>query len=151
MRILIMGWPNTGKSTLAKRMAKELGLEHFCTDPQAMCPEGVKGIPNDLDWSAGSQWVASHLLGREGLLIEGVALPRALRKWREANPNKNPPADKILILKNFYVLPNKGQQTMGKGHDKVLGEIMGWIMPLIERRIHALESPGCHLTIGQPE
>jgi len=131
MRILIIGWPKTGKTTLAKKMAAELNLEHRCTDPQKLCDPGVTGIPDSLDWSGGSAYVVEKLFGRPNSIIEGVAIPRALRKWKESNPNKPLPFDRIIHLKTVHTDLVKGQVAMGKGIDTVLRGILPW-MPKIE-------------------
>jgi predicted kinase len=132
---LIIGWPGTGKTTLAKDLAETHQLEHLCTDPQRLCPPGVKGTPDGLNWSGCSQFVADNWLGNHSSVIEGVAVLRALRKWREKwakNPNVPFPADKIILLKNPLKPLSKGQITMGKGHDTVLTELLPWIKDLLE-------------------
>ncbi len=122
-----MGWPKTGKSTLGSRLAKDLGLTHLCTDPQAMCPPGVQGVSDRLEWSEVSQFVSDEWLGLPDTIIEGVALPRALRKWKLANPCSSPPCDKIIFLKGAHCPLLVGQINMGKGMDKVLAELRPWL------------------------
>lgn len=63
----------------------------------------------------------------DNAVIEGVAVPRSLRKWKAKNPGKVPPCDLIIWLKMSYgdLLP--GQISMGKGLDGVMGEILPWI------------------------
>ena len=132
-RVLIVGWPGAGKTYMARELAQELGVPHLCTDPQNQCPPGVFGIPNDLEWSESSQFVANHLLGVDGV-IEGVAVPRALRKWHESNPGMRPPADRIIWLEPRYQGLTSGQIAMGKGLDTIMGELEDWLGKLIERK-----------------
>lgn len=126
MRILILGWPGVGKSTLAKQLAKDKVVRHLCTDPQRLCDSGVEGVSDALDWSAASQWVCDNWIGKENTVIEGVGVVRALRKWREKNPGKPIPADQIIHLKEPHKPLDSRQVGMGKGHDKVFSEIADW-------------------------
>ena len=109
-RIGIAGGPNTGKTTLAGR----LGGDVLHTDSVL-----------ELGWSECSEHVATEWLTREGeLVVEGVALVRALRKWLEANPAGRP-IDRLLVLTEEYgETLSKGQAAMTKGHNTVLGKIL---------------------------
>lgn len=129
-RIVIIGWPRAGKSTLAAT----LSLKHLCTDPQSVCPKGVQGVPDDLSWSEASRFVADSWLGRPGTVIEGVGAARALRKWIKANPGRKPPVDKVIVLKTQYGRPTNEQTIMGRGVDTVLKEITPMIQDIIEVR-----------------
>lgn len=131
-RILIIGWPKAGKTTFAKSLAEREKLVHLCTDSQERCPEGLTGTPNGLGWSEVSQWVSDNWLGREAV-IEGVALPRALRKWREEHPGEPPPADRIIVLDRRAPDMKQGQVSMGKGMDTVFAELEDWLSPKIEK------------------
>lgn len=122
-RILITGGPKTGKSTLAKDVSQKTGAKHYCTDPRSMCDEGVTGIPDYLDWSGGSLFVSENWLGKRQL-IEGVAIPRALRKYHRNNPGLPPPCDKLIVLETEHEPLTKGQESMKKGLLKVLKEVL---------------------------
>src|SRR5688572_32716971 len=103
-RIVIIGGPHVGKTTLSKRLKDELGIEntHHSDD--------IK----HLDWNASSE-VASHWFDEDGdFIIEGVQMDRALRKWLRANPDKSIDAD-ILLLDKPYGSLLQGQQSMAKG------------------------------------
>jgi dephospho-CoA kinase len=115
MRIAIIGWPGTGKTTLGKQLAEQLGVPYRSTDE-------VK----DLGWSESSLEV-SKWFDQPNWVIEGVALPRALRKWSANNPGQPPPVDKIIHLKTQYRELEKGAISMGKGIDTVLNEIRPWL------------------------
>lgn len=132
MRVLIVGWPRSGKTTYARDLAQKLGLEHLCTDPQNKCDPGVRGIPNDLEWGESSQFVANHLLGLNAI-VEGVSVPRALRKWREMNPGSPPPVDKVIWLDPRFEQVTSGHMGMGKGIDQVMEELQSWLGDRIER------------------
>ena len=108
----ITGGPNTGKTTLAQSMGGP------CVHTDDFIGMG---------WSEASEHVAS-LFGGNGL-VEGVALPRALRKWLDANPNGRP-LERLIVLSVPHVARNDGQERMAKGHDTVLNGIL----PELERR-----------------
>jgi hypothetical protein len=123
-RIVILGGPRTGKTTLSGVL---IGPE----------PEfAVFGIPvrhsDDLiaelahlgkdAWSEGSRRVTEWLDEPGPWIIEGVALARALRKWREAHPGEPPPVDRVIRLTTPHVELSKGQAAMAKGEDHVWRE-----------------------------
>ncbi len=118
-RILIVGWPGTGKSTLAEKMGGGRSTDDL----------------THLGWSEASE-AASYWFDEEGdWIIEGVSVPRALRKWKERNPDKPPPVDKVINLTKQYRALEKGAITMGRGIDKVTAEIMPWLSQVeIENR-----------------
>ncbi len=100
MRIGIAGGPRTGKTTLARSMGLELGLPVLSTD-QVM----------DLGWSETSTEV-TRWFSTPDVIIEGVALGRALRKWLAVNP-QGKPLDILHVLVLPHVTLTKGQRTMG--------------------------------------
>jgi GTPase SAR1 family protein len=110
MRILIIGGPKTGKTTLANR----LGGNVRSTDD-------VK----DLGWSEASAEVATWFDEPGPWVIEGVAVPRALRKWMRNNPGQPLPVDKITWLSGAFHPLTTGQQSMTKGIETVMSEIVG--------------------------
>jgi len=129
-RILITGAPRTGKTTLARKMSLDLGLSHWCTDPNRLCPPAVGGSPDDLDWSECSEWVAQHWIGTHAI-IEGVAVPRALRKWRALHPDEPPPVDRLLVLSQQRERLTKRQEAMGTALLDVLDELGDWLAPVL--------------------
>jgi hypothetical protein len=114
-RVAITGWPKTGKTTLAQ----SLGGGRSTDDT----------IEMGLGWSEGSAEVSTWFDKPGPWIIEGVAIPRALRKWHERHPGENPPIDKLIILGTTHEQLNPGQTSMGKGIDKVLADIMPWLRP----------------------
>lgn len=121
MRICITGGPKTGKTTLANRIADEYG-DHVGT---------TVAHTDDLiathEWSAASLEV-SHWLDAPGpWIIEGVAVSRALRKWRDAHPGERPPIDKLIVLSHPWVQLTGGQAAMAKGVATVQADIEPWL------------------------
>lgn len=88
-RIVILGGPNCGKSTLASRLATTHRLTALCTDPQHLLPSTMNGTPSDLDWGGENgvgQWVAAKWLGRDRTVIEGCHAADALKHWVNSYP-----------------------------------------------------------------
>lgn len=121
-RIVIAGGPLRGKSTLAQ----SFGHPVFCTDAASLAREVIPGttyLPEGLDWSASSAYVAEHWLTMDGpWVIEGVATARALRKWAESHPT-GLPADRILLLPKAVRTCTPKQEGMAQGVHKVWNEI----------------------------
>lgn len=113
MRILIIGGPKTGKTTLAT----ELGERH------KIVPRSTDELVGKLDWSAASAEVARWFEAAGDWIIEGVAIPRALRKWLAAHP-VGQPADKIVFMSQTLQPLTPGQEAMGKGLMTVWTEIL---------------------------
>ena len=83
VKIIIIGGPLCGKSTLASQFRKE-GTPTFCSDPKTTVrspEEGVTYLPDGLDWSAGSEYIAKNWLTMPPpWCCEGVGMVRAIRK-----------------------------------------------------------------------
>lgn len=120
MRIVITGWPGTGKTTLASEMGGGRSTDE------------VMG----LGWSESSLAVSQWFDEPGPWIVEGVTVPRALRKWMTNNPGKAPPIDKIIMLHGAYHELSKGQTSMGKGIDTVMRQISTWLasVPTEHRR-----------------
>jgi hypothetical protein len=118
-RIVILGGPRTGKTTLAR----ELWSEQVNGRTSSADPVAIRLHSDDImhmGWSEASEHVARDWLSAPGpWIIEGVALSRALRKWREAHPGEPPPVDKIIRLTTPYVELEGGQIAMMKGEHTV--------------------------------
>lgn len=103
-RILIAGGPKAGKTTLANGLAAQGGVTLLHTDD----------LIDTHDWSSASDEVASWM-SREGpWVIEGVAVPRALRKWLQANP-EGMPCELALWLSEPKERLTLRQSAMAKG------------------------------------
>jgi len=128
-RIVIIGGPRVGKSTLSQKLRDELGIANL------RCSDDVK----HLGWSESSEFASKWFDDQGDWIIEGVQMARALRKWLAANPDKTLDAD-ILTLHQPYEARLRGQESMTKGVFTVFREIQS---ELVKRgaRVHKLKSP----------
>lgn len=103
MKILIAGGPKTGKTT---------------DYPDAKHTDDLI----ELGWSEASYQVATDWMKHDGdWTIEGIAVPRALRKWLDANEGQ--PCDKVIYY-NFSKVPlTKDQKALAKGCKTVWEQI----------------------------
>lgn len=118
MRVCLTGPPRTGKTTMAAELGQLSGAPILHTD-DAM----------HLGWSPASEEVANWLDRPGDLIIEGVAIPRALRKWL-ARGHAGKPVDVVVLMRTPFVPLSRGQVSMGLGLMRVLAEIR----PELERR-----------------
>lgn len=118
-RCVIAGGPRTGKSTLAVRAGERYGRKVRYAD----------SLVGTHEWSDASAEVATWLDDPGDWIVEGVATPRALRKWLAANPGKKLDAT-VVWLRSPIQVQSKGQQTMTSGVAKV------WraVKPELEKR-----------------
>lgn len=116
-RLAITGGPRTGKTTLAKSLI-DLGYRLRQTDD----------LINGWDWHESSHQASFWFSQAGPYCIEGVAVPRALRKWLKRCDGK--PLDRLVVLQGPMVTLTPGQQTMAKGVDTVLNEIL----PILRNR-----------------
>lgn len=124
-RIAIVGGPRTGKTTYARKLADKLGLPLVNTDDF---------IP--LGWAGSSGKAAEVIAGARRLLIEGVTVPRALRRLIEDHPRRRP-IERLIILGRPKIKRTKGQEAMARGLAKILDEILPRLRRLgviVERR-----------------
>lgn len=111
-RVLVAGGPRVGKSTLSEFAAKRLGVPAQHTDDTI-----------ELGWSNASAHVSQWFDKPGPWVIEGVALPRALRKWLAANPDGQP-CDVIYWSNDNKVPRTVGQEAMAKGCFTVWADVM---------------------------
>ena|SRR5437762_14030959 len=118
MRILITGGPSTGKTTLARRLSQQHGIPVFHSDD-------LIGIHH---WSGASDEVKRWIEQPGPWIIEGVAVPRALRKWYAEHGEQGTPADSVIWLQEPHIKHTPGQATMAKG----LQTVWEQVQPLLE-------------------
>lgn len=118
-RVCIAGGPRTGKTTLARQQERIRNVPARHTDDTV--PFG---------WSEASEAVSKWFDEPGPWIIEGVAVPRALRKWLDANPGDERPCDEAIFLDEEFEVLTPGQATMTKGVKTVWLEIL----PELERR-----------------
>ena len=109
MRLLITGYPGTGKTTMAKK-----------ADAGCLVCHTDSTIP--LGWSESSAEVATWFAQPGPWIIEGVAIPRALRKWLADNET-GAPRDRIMFLTHAYEPLTGRRIAMAKAIDTGLTEI----------------------------
>lgn len=130
MIVCIAGAPGTGKSWLGEMMALTSGTALIRTDDYI--PRG---------WSAASLDIAAQILVARGdLLVEGVAVPRALRKALELCAG--PPCDRLVLLRTRRGEAGAelaGQAAMRKGMMTVLRGI--WAK-LVARGVEIVDRNG---------
>lgn len=124
MRVAIAGMPRAGKTTLAVELCGEVDhpIEVFSTDTL---------IGSGLEWSEESLEVSKWFDAPGDLIVEGMVIPRALRKWLAHNPTGRP-VDKVIWLSTPYIPISAGSTAMGKGAMTVLVKI---IPELVERGV----------------
>jgi hypothetical protein len=147
-RIIIIGGPRTGKSTLARELAGRRGWV-FCGDPESKVKDldpVSRYLPERLPFSGddgAAAWVAKNWFTMPGLWIcEGHVMARALRRWlKETKPFRDEglemkPCDLIIVLRHqrtdLALLP--GQLAMHKGVMKVWDEISEHFQGITEER-----------------
>lgn len=111
-RILIAGGPKVGKTTLALELGRERNIPVRHTDD----------LIGACDWSSISTTVATWLEEPGPWIIEGVAVPRALRKWLATHP-EGTPAETLFWRETTRVPRTAGQAAMAKGCATVWDEI----------------------------
>ena len=116
-RVLVTGGPRCGKSTLALDLSTH-GPEGYKV--KLMATDSVK----DLEWSEASLLVSTWFDMPGPWVIEGVTIPRALRKWLAAHP-EGKPCDRLIFLGKALVPLERGQISMFKGVITVLAEVLG--------------------------
>jgi adenylate kinase family enzyme len=121
MRIVITGPPQSGKSTVGSILSAVFGIPLWQTDSL---------LPENLEWSEYSRRVAEWFDRPGDWIIEGVVVPRAVRKWMAMHPTVDPPFDKFILLREPQNnLVKLGQQTMGKQVIALSEELLQWISP----------------------
>ena len=131
-RVVITGGPRTGKTTLATHLSVGGGTASFEDVDRDTAVDGARVRHTDdligkLEWSEASAEVSRWFDEPGPWIIEGVAVSRALRKWREAHPGEPPPVDRVIYLETPHVALTPRQDGMAKGVRRVHDEIAGWL------------------------
>lgn len=130
MIVCITGGPGTGKSWLGEAMALTSGTTLLRTDDLIA-----------LSWSQASQAVAARMLTTTGdLIVEGVAVPRALRKALDQTDGR--PCDRLVLLRARRPergVASSGELVMAKGLLTVLHQIFA---ELVERGVEVVDRDG---------
>lgn len=129
MRICITGGPGTGKTTLGRELAKSLDLPLLSTDDFIA-----------MGWSEASAHVADKFADGAARIVEGVAVPRALRKALLARPTEKP-CDRLIVLTKVHRAQTPKQAQMGAGVHTVLDAIIPALVALgVDVQVRAGES-----------
>lgn len=122
-RVIIVGGPRRGKSTLAREIAGPYPSAIYCGDPLSKVKEpqnGVAYLPEGIPISGddgAAQWVADNWFTLPGPWVcEGWVMARALRRWATGiGRTARYPADRIIVLDQpAWVEASKGQEAMHK-------------------------------------
>jgi hypothetical protein len=117
-RIVIVGGPKTGKTTV---IAPRLGIALAARHGTVPIRHTDDLIPTH-GWSAASAAVALWFDAPGPWVIEGVAVPRALRKWLDWHRTGKPCDEVITAWRPLIALDSK-QAAMAKGVRTVWDEI----------------------------
>lgn len=121
MRLLITGGVGSGKTTMSQHLRGSTGSD------RVMHTDDLIGTG---EWSEVSQRIADEWLTMPGpWIIEGVAIPRALRKYLEAHPHEPPPCDRIIVLTDQHKDLNPRQEAMGRKVYEDMADLSHWLGP----------------------
>lgn len=124
MRIVITGSPRAGKTSFADMLGPVLKIPVFHTD-----------VAKDMEWSEASQYLSTWFDVDGGWIIEGTAVPRALRKWVSRQipegglMDKVPvPFDRLVFMDNpREELELSGQKGMRSAVRTIMETFKPWI------------------------
>jgi hypothetical protein len=135
-RIIILGGPRVGKSTLSEKLQSELSVPTLHTSLEL---EDLFPVDQPESWSQQSEHASKWFDDPGDWICEGVQMARALRKWLKAHPGKPLDAD-IFLLRQPMVPQRNGQKAMMKGVETVFREIEA---ELVKRgaRVEKLKDP----------
>ena len=108
MRIVITGHPKTGKTTLAK----EFRCEHT---------RHTDELIETHEWSEQSETASYWFDCADPYVLEGCAIPRALRKWHKRHPDAYPPFDLFIYIESLVQTP------MAKGIETIMVPLWDWL------------------------
>lgn len=146
-RIVIIGGPSRGKSTLADALHTATGYPVYCGDPASKVlfqKPYSHYLPEGLAFSGEfgpSLWICANWFQRPGPWIcEGHCMARALRRWVK-DPRSWPdgmlarPCDRIIVLdRPAHRATNRGQEAMHLGVLTVWNQIAHHFTEITEVR-----------------
>jgi hypothetical protein len=142
-RVVIIGGPRCGKSTLARHLRETRSIPTFCGDPESLVKDhetSVTYLDDGLAWSDASQYVTDVWLAQLGpWCVEGVSVVRALRKLVAAGNADLLKGVDIVHLQSPQVDQSSGQQSMAKGVETVWNEIAAYFPQAVT--VIATETP----------
>jgi hypothetical protein len=94
-------------------------------------------VHGNCEWATIPQYLFTADIAKPFTVHEGVAVPRALRKWLAANPTGKP-ADKVIFLGKPWQELSPGQLAMTKGLVTVWKEVVG---ELVARGVELVFDP----------
>jgi energy-coupling factor transporter ATP-binding protein EcfA2 len=107
MRVVITGHPHSGKTTLAEAFSSI--VKH--TDD----------LIESHEWSSQSEAASYWFDISVPFVLEGCAIPRALRKWKLRHPGSAPPMDVFIYLERERLTPQ------AKGIETVMRDLWPWL------------------------
>jgi hypothetical protein len=122
-RIVVTGWPRSGKSTLASRL-ESIGITVYDTDI----------LVDTHSWSEASEEVARWMAEPGPWVISGVTALRGLRKRMAAIGGR--PCDLLVWCSAPKVPVTFGQRSMGRGQDTIFAGIRS---ELVRRGVEILD------------
>jgi adenylate kinase family enzyme len=138
LRIVIAGGPRTGKTTVARELASALRVPLRHTDDLI-----------DRGWVEAGRAAAAWLDEDGPWIVEGVAAPRALRRWLKRH-RRGRPCDVIAFFAAAVIPRTPRQDAMAKGcattyraiRRALLRRGVREVTPASLRRLSGRRSPG---------
>lgn len=111
-RVVIVGAPRSGKTTIAKVLSERHLIPALHTDDVIRSK-----------WSRQSE-IVSEWFDKDGpWIIEGMSVPRALRKWIAAHPGEPRPYTRAICCWDPYVPLLPGQASMARGARTIWSQV----------------------------
>jgi len=130
MRVIIIGGPCCGKSSKARALRAE-GIPTYCSDPKPFTrqvEEAVIYLPDGLDWSAGSDFIAKNWLTMPApWCCEGVGMVRAMRKLIQQSNGRLLAGVQVIYLQQPLAPQTAKQEQMAKAVATIWQEVSPFI------------------------
>jgi len=150
-RIVIVGGPRRGKSTLAQEIVNSVFshpapwvIHHRCGDPLSKVKDPlpqVEYLPEKIPFAGdegAAQWVTDNWFPMPGpWVLEGHVMARALLRWLDGKRGDDPdyPCDRIFVLdRPGFGMPSPRQNSMHKGVMTTWSKIADYFEPITEYR-----------------